>query len=96
MSKQSIHIFEKTQKTLQDFNGDVYCPILSKRKVCLPFNQQKFHFLRQQKVQGMLSRAQFYIYRAKTDKKKLFGGIGTCCFARKTSRVYKNEKNLHF
>ena len=68
---------------------------ISKRKMCLSFNQQNFQFLRLLKVHSV-----FYVFNIPFTERKatktLFGGDGTDCFAAKTSRNYEKKYHLLF
>ena len=76
------------QKTIQDFNGDVFCPLCAE-KMRLPFNEYTgFHDCKKRKVCSHMLNNPLTVQRPTN---KLFGGEGTQCFADKMSPDYKKE-----
>ena len=68
---------------------------MPERKVCSPFNQQNFQYLRLKKVLSLLSRAENF-FKVKKPTISWFVGDATHWFARITSRDWEKAKPLPF
>ena len=89
--KKELCLDNKVQETI----GDVFCPTCRNEKSVYISTNKTTNFYECKKC-----KACCHVLKIPCKGQKptimLFGGDGTHCFARKTSRDYKKENNLHF
>ena len=89
--KKELCVDNKVQETI----GDVYCPTCTKEKCVYISTNKTFSFYDCNKCKPCCNVLKILLKDQKTTI-MLFGGDGTHCFARKTSRDYEKEKPLPF
>ena len=89
---QGVSFFEKTQKSIEDVIGDVYRP--TEKYVYLSTNK-KSNFYNCKKCKTC-SNVLMIPFKAQKLTINFFGGDGTQCLAKKTSRVNEKEKPSTF
>ena len=94
-NEQGIYVFTETQKSIQDVIGDLYrqtCP----NEKCVSVSTNKYSSFYVCKKCEDCSHVLNIPFREQIPTLPFFGGDGTPCFARKTSRDYQKEKASPF
>ena len=85
---QGVYIFEERAKSVQDVIGDVYCPTCRNEK-CVYISTNKTTSFYDCKKCKACCHVLNIPFKDQKPTIMLFGGDGTHCFARKTSRDYE-------
>ena len=92
---QGVYIFKERSKSVQEVIGDVYCPICRNEK-CVYISTNKttsFYDCKKCKACCHVLNIPFMDQKSTI---MLFGGDGTHCFTKKTSRDYEKEQPSPF
>ena len=92
---QGVYIFEERPKSIQEVIGDVYCPTCRNEK-CVYISTNKTTSFYDCKKCKACCHVLNIPFRDQKPTIMLFGGDGTHCFAKKTSRDYEKGKPSPF
>ena len=95
MFGQGIHIFEETQKSIEDVIGDVYCPTIPTEKCVYLSTNKTSSFLTLKSAKPALACWMFLLWDEKATI-MLIGVDRTHCFLSKTSRDYGKREPTPF
>ena len=92
---QGVYIFKERSKSVQEVIGDVYCPTCRNEK-CVYISTNKTTSFYDCKKCKACCHVLNIPFKDQKPTIMLFGGDGTHCFARKTSRDYEKEQPSPF
>ena len=92
---QGVYIFKERLKSVQEVIGDVYCPTCRNEK-CVYISTNKTTSFYDCKKCKACCHVLNIPFKDQKSTIMLFGGDGTHCFAKKTSRDYEKEQPSPF
>ena len=92
---QGVYIFKERSKSVQEVIGDVYCPTCRNEK-CVYISTNKTTSFYDCKKCKACCHVLNIPFKDQKPTIMLFGGDGTHCFAKKTSRDYEKEQPSPF